>query len=112
MKRPKRKELSTQSKPPERDKQDTVSSADTFVSHLNTTRVMRWLNELLTDTHARERERQTQRVLFRQHGQSGDAAGLVTPIRERVSVGGRRGDKETHTLPAREDAKCWSVCLS
>ena len=65
-----------------------------------------------SQTHTHERERQTQRVLFRQHGQSGDAACLVTPIRETVSVGERRGTKETHTLPAREDAKWRSVCLS
>lgn len=56
---------------------------------------MRWLNELHTDsgvnahtdTHT---DRQTQRVLFRQRGQLGDVVGLVTPIRERVTVRDKR----------------------
>lgn len=33
-----------------KDRQETVSSASAFVSHLNTTWVMRWLNELHTDS--------------------------------------------------------------
>lgn len=82
-----------------KDKQDTVSSASAFVSHLNTTRVMRWLNELHTDsgmhTHI---DRQTQRVLFRQRGRSGDVAGLVTPIRERVTVGEMGDKRDAHCV--------------
>lgn len=69
---------------------------------------MRLLNELHTDTDTHTR---TQRVLFGQHGQSGDVAGLVTPIRERVTVG-EMGTKETHTVSAREDAECVFVCVS
>lgn len=62
--------------------------ASAFVSHLNTTRVMRFLNELHTDSGMNTlTDPQTQRVLFRQRGQSGDVVGLVTPIRERVTVG-------------------------
>ena len=41
--------------------------------------------------------RQTQTVLFRQCDQSEDVAGLVTPIRERVTVG-EMGTKEIHSV--------------
>lgn len=41
--------------------------------------------------------------LFSQCGQSGDVAGLVTPIRERVTAEGEMWTKETLTLRGGSD---------